>query len=60
MNIDEKLINEEPFYVNKTHEGILVEAAIQYTHGMEEDVYCYTNNIINPEEEHILQVSEQH
>ncbi|NLZ24407.1 type IIA DNA topoisomerase subunit B [Candidatus Dojkabacteria bacterium] len=49
MNIDEKLINEEPFYVNKTHEGILVEAAIQYTHGMEEDVYCYTNNIINPE-----------
>jgi DNA gyrase subunit B len=49
MNIDEKLINEDPFYVNKIHDEIIVEAAIQYTHGMDEDVKCYTNNIINPE-----------
>lgn len=49
MNIDEKLVNEAPFYVNKEHEGIVVEAAIQYTNSMDENVKCYTNNIINPE-----------
>ncbi len=49
MNIDEKLVNEVPFYVNKEHEGIVVEAAIQYTNSMDENVKCYTNNIINPE-----------
>ncbi|KKP65470.1 MAG: gyrase subunit B protein [candidate division WS6 bacterium GW2011_GWE1_34_7] len=49
MNIDEKLVNEIPFYVNKGHEGVVVEAAIQYTNSMDENVKCYTNNIINPE-----------
>ncbi len=49
MNIDEKLVNEIPFYVNKEHEGVVVEAAIQYTNSMDENVKCYTNNIINPE-----------
>jgi len=49
MNIDEKLINADPFYVNSEQDGVLVEAAIQYTQGMEENVFCYTNNIINPE-----------
>jgi len=49
MNIDEKFINEEPFYVKKENEGVLVEAAIQYTNAMDENVKCYTNNIINPE-----------
>ena len=49
MNIDEKMVNEIPFYVNKEYEGVVVEAAIQYTNGMDENVKCYTNNIINPE-----------
>ena len=49
MNIDEKFVNEQPFYVNKENEGVLVEAAIQYTNSMDENVKCYTNNIINPE-----------
>jgi len=49
MNLDEKPINEEPFYVKKESDGIIVEAAIQYTDSMDEDVRCYTNNIINPE-----------
>ena len=49
MNIDEKLVNEAPFYAKKEHEGIVVEAAIQYTNSMDENVKCYTNNIINPE-----------
>ncbi len=49
MNIDEKFVNEVPFYVKKEHEGVIVETAIQYTNSMDENVKCYTNNIINPE-----------
>lgn len=49
MNIDEKLVNEIPFYVNKEQDEVVVEAAIQYTNSMDENVKCYTNNIINPE-----------
>ncbi len=49
MNIDEKLVNEIPFYVKKEQDEIVVEAAIQYTNSMDENVKCYTNNIINPE-----------
>jgi DNA gyrase subunit B len=49
MNIDEKAINSEPFYVKKEQDEVLVEAAIQYTNAMDENVKCYTNNIINPE-----------
>ena len=49
MNLDEKPINEEPFYVKKESDEMVVEAAIQYTDSMDESVKCYTNNIINPE-----------
>ena len=49
MNIDEKLINPIPFYTRKEQDGIVVETAIQYTNSMDENVKCYTNNIINPE-----------
>lgn len=49
MDIDEKVVNEEPFYVNKELDGVIVEAAIQYTNDMDENVKCYANNIINPE-----------
>jgi DNA gyrase subunit B len=49
LNIDSKSIGEEPFYMNKQEEDVVVEVALQYTDGMEEDVRCYTNNIVNPE-----------
>ena len=49
MNIDEKLINPIPFYTRKEQDEIIVETAIQYTNSMDENVKCYTNNIINPE-----------
>lgn len=49
MNIDEKAVNTPPFYVNKEIDGVLVESAVQYTNAMDENVKCYTNNIINPE-----------
>jgi DNA gyrase subunit B len=47
--VDEKPIGGEPFYMNKTEEGVVVEVAMQYTDSLEEDVRCYTNNITNPE-----------
>ena len=49
LNIDSKTIGEEPLYINKTEEDVVVEVAMQYTDGMEEDIRCYTNNIVNPE-----------
>ncbi|HAM96850.1 MAG: gyrase subunit B protein [candidate division WS6 bacterium GW2011_GWC1_36_11] len=47
--VDEKPISPDPFYMNKEDENVVVEVAMQYTDGLEEDVRCYTNNIINPE-----------
>ena len=49
LNIDSKSIGEDPFYMNKQEEDVVVEVALQYTDSMEEDVRCYTNNIVNPE-----------
>jgi len=49
LNLDEKVIGNEPFYMNKQEDDIIVEVSMQYTDGMDEDVRCYTNNIINPE-----------
>jgi len=49
MNIDTKVIGQEPFYVNKEVDNVIVEVALQYNHSMDENVKCYTNNIINPE-----------
>jgi DNA gyrase subunit B len=49
LNIDEKILGDEPFYMNKEDQDVWVEVSIQYTDGMDETVMCYTNNIINPE-----------
>jgi len=49
LNIDEKVIGNEPFYMSKQEDDVVVEVSMQYTDGMDEDVRCYTNNIINPE-----------
>jgi DNA gyrase subunit B len=49
LNLDEKILGEDPFYMNKEEDEVWVEVAIQYTDGMDETVMCYTNNIINPE-----------
>jgi len=47
--VNEKPISTEPFYMNKGEDDVMVEVAMQYTDSLEEDVRCYTNNIINPE-----------
>ncbi|HOV29903.1 MAG TPA: DNA topoisomerase (ATP-hydrolyzing) subunit B [Candidatus Dojkabacteria bacterium] len=49
LNIDSKVVGDEPFYMKKQDGDVLVEVALQYTDEMDEDVRCYTNNIINPE-----------
>jgi len=49
LNRSQKVINKEPFYVNKEEENINVEVAIQYTKDLQERVLCFANNIINPE-----------
>lgn len=49
LNIDSKVIGSEPFYMNQQYGDVMVEVALQYTDEMDEDVRCYTNNIINPE-----------
>lgn len=49
LNIDSKVIGSEPFYMNQQDGDVMVEVALQYTDEMDEDVRCYTNNIINPE-----------
>mgnify|MGYP001262268871 CR=1 FL=1 len=35
--------------MKKEDDEVVVEVALQYSDGMEEDVRCYTNNIVNPE-----------
>jgi len=49
LNIDSKVVGDEPFYMKKQDGDVLVEVALQHTDEMDEDVRCYTNNIINPE-----------
>ncbi|MCD4756245.1 type IIA DNA topoisomerase subunit B [bacterium] len=49
LNLDERSVSDEPFYMNKSEDNIWVEVAMQYTDSMDENVMCYTNNINNPE-----------
>lgn len=42
---DDKLI--PPIFIEKMHEGVNVEAALQYHNGEDERVRCYTNNAYN-------------
>ncbi len=48
MNRNKK-VKHQPIYINKTHDDILVELAIQYTDDYDETVLAYANNEYNPE-----------
>ncbi len=51
LNRGKDVKHENVFYVAKPEEttGMMVEVAFQYTDEYHENVYCFTNNIINPE-----------
>ncbi len=44
-----KKVKHAPIYINKTHEDILVEIALQYTDDYDETVLAYANNEFNVE-----------
>ena len=48
MNRNKK-VKHAPIYINKMHDEILVELAIQYTDDFDETVLAYANNEYNPE-----------
>ena len=49
LNIENKTIGNDPFYMQRQDGDTMVEVSLQYTDTMDENVRCYTNNIINPE-----------
>lgn len=49
LNIDEKVLGNEIFYVKATEDDMIVEVSLQYNDTLNELVKCYTNNIHNPE-----------
>ena len=49
LNAGNKIINKNIFYVKKTEEDVEVEAALQYTDDLQEEVLAFANNVYNPE-----------
>ncbi len=48
VNVGSKNLGEV-VYIKKEESEVIVEVALQYVDSLEEDVRCYTNNILNPE-----------
>ncbi len=48
LNRGKVVQNPLPFYVEKTVDGIYVEASLQYTDGFKEHLFSFANNIVNP------------
>jgi DNA gyrase subunit B len=48
MNMDDNVITNT-FSINGEEDGVIADVAIQYTESLDENIKCYTNNIINPE-----------
>jgi len=49
LNQNKEVKNENVFYVDKEHEGVKVEIALQYSDEFTESLFAFTNNIYNPE-----------
>jgi DNA gyrase subunit B len=49
LNHNKNLKNENIFYIEKEHEGVAVELALQYNEEFNELLYAFTNNIYNPD-----------
>lgn len=48
LNRSKVVKNPVPFYVEKTIDGVYVEASLQYTDGFKEHLFSFANNIVNP------------
>lgn len=49
LNRNKEVINDPPFYVERQVKDVVVELAIQYYDGYNENVKAFANNIYNPE-----------
>lgn len=49
LNKNKEIVNDPPFYVEREVSGTVVEIAIQYNDGFNENVKAFANNIHNPE-----------
>ena len=49
LNKTKEVKQPNVFYIQKNHEGVLVEVGVQYTTEYHESVHCFTNNITNPD-----------
>jgi len=49
LNHNKQPKHSNVFYINKTQDEIETEVAIQYTTEYNESIYCFANNIFNPE-----------
>jgi DNA gyrase subunit B len=49
LNDTDQLLQEEPFYVEKQHENVLVEAAFIYNNEIETQELSFANNIYTPD-----------
>ncbi len=49
LNRGKQIMNEMPFYAEKTVEDVMVEVALQYTGGYKEHVFSFANNIFTAE-----------
>ncbi|TSC83936.1 MAG: DNA gyrase subunit B [Parcubacteria group bacterium Gr01-1014_13] len=49
LNQNKEVKNENVFYVEKVHEDVKVEIALQYSDEFTESLFAFTNNIYNPE-----------
>ncbi len=49
LNINKEVKNENVFYIEKEHEGVKIEIALQYSDEFTESLFAFTNNIHNPE-----------
>ena len=49
LNRKENVLHDEPIYIYGSKDSSIVEIAMQYNDSYVENIYCYANNIINPD-----------
>lgn len=49
LNRKENVLHPEPIYITGSKDSSIVEIAMQYNDSYVENIYCYANNIINPD-----------